>query len=42
MLNVGEAVFQRAKGGVSAVGSQVAVTRIYDDLAESTWETTRG
>ncbi len=38
LLNVGETVFQRAKGGVSAVGSQVAVTRIYDDLAESTWD----
>ncbi len=38
LLNVGETVFQRAKGGVSAVGTQAAVTRIYDDLAASTWD----
>ncbi len=42
LLNVGETVFQRAKGGVSAVASQVAVTRIYDDLAESTWDNDAG
>ena len=38
LLNVGETVFQRAKGGVSAVGTQVAVTRIYDDIAASSWD----
>ena len=38
LLNVGETVFQRAKGGVSAVASQVAVSRIYDDLAKGEWD----
>ena len=33
LLNVGETVYERAKGGVSAIASQVAVARIYDDLA---------
>ena len=42
LLNVGETVFQRAKGGVSAVGTQVAVTRIYDDMAASSWDNAAG
>ena len=37
LLNVGETVYQRAKGGVSAVATQVAVARIYDDLAPGRW-----
>jgi len=37
LLNVGETVYERAKGGVSAVASQVAVSRIYDDLAHGEW-----
>jgi hypothetical protein len=37
LLNVGETVYQRAKQGVSAVASQVAVSRIYDDLAQGYW-----
>ena len=40
LLNVGETVYERAKGGVSAVASQVAVSRIYDDLAKGRWNNT--
>ncbi len=42
LLNVGETVYQRAKSGVSAIGSQVAVTRIYDDIAASQWDNDAG
>lgn len=37
LLNVGETVYQRAKSGVSAIAAQVAVSRIYDDLAHGEW-----
>ncbi|MEI8081375.1 MAG: PKD domain-containing protein, partial [Actinomycetes bacterium] len=42
LLNVGETVYERAKGGVSAIASQVAVARIYDDLTGGTWNNDTG
>ena len=42
VLNVGETVYQRAKGGVSEVAGQEAVARIYDDLAPGRWNNQDG
>jgi hypothetical protein len=38
LLTVGETVYERAKGGVSGVANQMAVTRIYDDEAPGKWD----
>ena len=38
LLTVGETVYERAKGGVSGVAAQMAVSRIYDDLAPGVWD----
>ena len=37
LLSVGETVYQRSKSGISGVASQVAVERIYDDVAPGAW-----
>ena len=38
LLSVGETVYERAKSGISGVANQLAVTRIYDDLAPGAWD----
>lgn len=37
-LTVGETVYQRPKSGISGVAEQLAVARIYDDLAPGEWD----
>ncbi|MBC8447965.1 MAG: right-handed parallel beta-helix repeat-containing protein [Chloroflexi bacterium] len=37
LLSVGETVYERAKSGISGVANQLAVSRIYDDLAPGSW-----
>ncbi|RME80717.1 MAG: PKD domain-containing protein, partial [Caldilineae bacterium] len=38
LLSVGETVYERAKSGISGVANQLAVSRIYDDLAPGEWD----
>nr|MBC8447967.1 VCBS repeat-containing protein [Chloroflexota bacterium] len=38
LLSVGETVYERAKSGISGVANQLAVSRIYDDLAPGAWD----
>jgi len=38
LLTVGETVYERAKSGISGVANQLAVSRIYDDLAPGQWD----
>ncbi|HEY74117.1 MAG TPA: PKD domain-containing protein, partial [Thermoflexia bacterium] len=42
LLSVGETVYERAKGGVSGVANQLAVSRIYDDYAPGQWDNDAG
>lgn len=41
LLSVGETVYERPKAGVSGVATQLAVSRIYDDLAPGVWNNTQ-
>ena len=42
LLAVGATVYERATGGVSGVANQLAVSRIYDDVAPGQWDNAAG